>query len=142
MSKDLSEEFLLKAESHWLIRWPLLIAAVLLMIVVGASWRLLAKPKQQVSAEDALAIVKLQSKIVSIQKKLTEETDALRKKADTEAAPYFKEGQAIQTRVCKANGFGTECYIDIENMTVLAKAPAPTAPAIPSTPIGQQPAKK
>lgn len=142
MSFDPSEDLLSQSESRRprSNRWLLVAAGGVLLATGFYSSKLVhAAPKPQISAEDTLAIVKIQSKIRAIQDKLTSDTKSLQDKAQAEAAPFFKDGQAIQSRVCKANGFPATCFLDLENQKVMKEAPKPDAKS--SVPA-EVPAKK
>jgi hypothetical protein len=105
--------------------WPWILAATLAIgaiIAIGAKVHAAAKP--QISSDDAIAMIRLQQKINIIGKKFQDDSDTLKKKAEAEAAPYFKESNGIQARVCKANHFGPTCYIDLLAQTVAEKEPA------------------
>lgn len=116
---------------------------VLYLAVIGpvvisgmAACHLKGQSKPKFSSDDALAIIRIQQDINRIQAKLTADVDAIKKKANDEAAPFFKEGQDIQSRVCKDNGFGPDCELDPLKQTVKAKPVAkPEAPpTVPPTP--------
>lgn len=96
------------------------IISVIVIAGLATGYYLHAQSAPKFSREDALELQLLQKQLNEIQVEANKQASEI---AQKKAQPIFDRGVALSTKICAANGFTANCYIDAIGMKVLAKAP-------------------